>query len=53
VPTAVRPVRIRLPLPPTAILYPAIAMFFLTLGVMLWLGFARYTAIRERSVGIK
>ena len=38
---------------PTAILYPAIAMFFLTLGVMLGLGVARYTAIHDRSVSIK
>jgi hypothetical protein len=28
-------------------------MFFLTLLVMLWLGFARYTAIHNRSVSIK
>jgi len=38
---------------PTAIIYPALAMFFLTLAVMLRLGFARYTAIRNRSVSIK
>lgn len=38
---------------PTAILYPAVAMFFLTLGVMVWLGVARYTAIHDRSVSIK
>lgn len=38
---------------PTVILYPAILMFFLTLLVMLWLGFARYTAIHNRSVSMK
>jgi hypothetical protein len=38
---------------PTAILYPGIAMFSLTLLVMVWLGIARYTAIRARSVSIK
>jgi len=38
---------------PTAILYPGIAMFCLTLLVMLWLGFARYKAIRDRSVSIR
>lgn len=38
---------------PTAILYPAIAMFFLTFFVMLWLGVSRYTAIHNRSVSIK
>jgi hypothetical protein len=36
-----------------AILYPGIAMFFLTLGVMLWLGLSRYKAILDRSVSIK
>ena len=36
-----------------AILYPGIAMFSLTLGVLLWLGGARFTAIRNRSVSIK
>jgi hypothetical protein len=38
---------------PTAILYPGIAMFWLTFGVMLWLGVARYRAIRKRTVSIK
>lgn len=38
---------------PTAILYPGIAMFCLTLFVMLWLGFARYAAIHNRSVSIR
>ena len=38
---------------PTAILYPGIAMFSLTLGVMVMLGVARYTAIHNRSVSIK
>lgn len=37
----------------TAILYPGIAMFCLTLLVMLRLGFARYTAIHDQSVSIK
>lgn len=37
---------------PTAIVYPGIAMFCLTLLVMLWLGFARYKAIHDRSVSI-
>jgi len=34
---------------PTAIIYSGIAMFFLTLVVLMWLGVARYTAIRNRS----
>ncbi len=38
---------------PTAILYPGIAMFSLTMGVMVWLGVSRYTAIHNRSVSIK
>ncbi len=38
---------------PTAILYPAIAMFFLTLGVMLWMGLERYRAIHAGRVSIK
>jgi hypothetical protein len=38
---------------PNTILYPGIAMFGLTLFVMLRLGFARYTAIQSRSVSIK
>jgi hypothetical protein len=38
---------------PTAILYPGIAMFSLTLGVMVGLGVARYRAIHDRSVSIK
>jgi hypothetical protein len=38
---------------PTAIVYPGIAMFSLTLLVMVWLGVARYAAIRNRSVSIK
>ncbi len=38
---------------PTAILYPGVAMFFLTLGLMLFLGYSRYTAIQNRSVSIK
>lgn len=37
----------------TAILYPGIAMFCLTLFVTLWLGVARYAAIKNRSVSIK
>lgn len=35
------------------ILYPSIAMAFLTLGMILWMGFSRFTAIRNRSVSIK
>ena len=38
---------------PTAILYPGIAMFFLTFSVILALGFARYRAIQRREVSIK
>lgn len=38
---------------PTSILYPGIAMFFLTFGVMLKLGLARYSAIHARSVSIR
>lgn len=37
----------------TAILYPAIAMALLTLAMVLYLGFARYTAIQRRDVSIK
>jgi len=37
---------------PTAILYPSIAMFGLTLGVMLSLGLARYRAIHRGDVQI-
>jgi hypothetical protein len=37
----------------TAILYPGIAMFCVTLLVMLRLGFARYAAIHDQSVSIK
>jgi len=37
----------------TAIIYPGIAMFFLTLGVLVRLGIARYTAVRDRSVSLK
>lgn len=37
----------------TSILYPGIAMFGLTLFVMLRLGVARYSAIHDRSVSIK
>ena len=36
-----------------AILYPGIAMFFLSLGVMLWMGLARYAAIHSGAVSIK
>lgn len=38
---------------PTSILYPGIAMFFLTLGVLAWLGLSRARAIREGSVSIR
>ena len=38
---------------PTAILYPGIAMFFLTIGVLLSLGLARRSAVRNGSVSIK
>lgn len=38
---------------PLAIIFPAIAMFFLTLGMILWLGFNRQRAIRRRDVSIK
>ncbi len=36
----------------TAILYPCIAMFTLTFGSILLLGFSRYTAIHKRDVRI-
>lgn len=36
-----------------AILYPGIGMFFLSLGVMLRMGFARYAAIHSGAVSIK
>jgi hypothetical protein len=38
---------------PRLILFPAIAMFSLTLGVILRLGLARYTAIQSGAVSIK
>ena len=38
---------------PTAILYPGIAMFFLTLGAILYLGYGRYTAIHQRTVSMR
>lgn len=37
---------------PTAILYPGIAMFSLTVSVIVVLGLARYRAIRKREVSI-
>lgn len=37
----------------TAIFYPGIAMFFLTLSVMLRMGLARYRGIHSGSVSIK
>lgn len=37
---------------PTAIVYPAIAMFFLTLGCLLTLGLRRYRAIHAGEVKI-
>jgi hypothetical protein len=39
-------------MPPTAILYPSIAMFALTLGTMVALGVARYGAIHRGDVSI-
>ncbi len=38
---------------PRLILFPAVAMFFLTFGVILRLGLARYLAVRSRVVSIK
>ena len=38
---------------PTAILYPGIAMFALTLSTIVALGIARYRAIQRREVSIK
>lgn len=38
---------------PEAIIYPAIAMFVLTLGIMIMLGTARFRAVRDRRVSIK
>ncbi len=38
---------------PRLILFPAVAMFFLTFSVILRLGLARYLAIRSRAVSIK
>lgn len=38
---------------PSAILYPGIAMFFLTFAMVLYLGFARYSAVQRGDVSIK
>jgi hypothetical protein len=38
---------------PRLILFPAVAMFFLTFGVILRLGLARYSAIQKGAVSIK
>ena len=38
---------------PRLILFPAVAMFFLTFGVLLRLGLVRYSAIRGGAVSIK
>jgi len=38
---------------PRLILFPAVAMFFLTLGMILRLGLARYSAIQKGAVSIK
>jgi hypothetical protein len=38
---------------PRLILYPAVAMFFLTFSVILRLGLARYSAIQSGAVSIK
>ncbi|MDX1452675.1 MAG: MAPEG family protein [Oleiphilaceae bacterium] len=37
----------------TQIIYPAIAMFFLSMGMLLLLGFSRFFAIRRREVSVK
>lgn len=37
-------------MPPTEILYPSFAMFALTLGCMLYMGYARVTAVRKREI---
>ena len=37
---------------PVAILYPGIAMFFLTFSMVVYLGYNRFTAIRRRDVSI-
>jgi hypothetical protein len=41
------------PVSPAAIIYPAIAMFFLTFGILVNLGVQRYAAIRRREVSIR
>ena len=38
---------------PTAIIYPAIAMFFLTFGMVMSMGVRRYMAIQRREVSLK
>ena len=38
---------------PRLILFPAVAMFFLTFGVIIRLGLARYSAIHSGAVSIK
>lgn len=38
---------------PNAVLYPGIAMFFLTFAMVLYLGVARYSAVRRGDVSIK
>ena len=37
---------------PIYLLYPAFAMFFFTLGCVIYLGFSRYRAIHAKQVGI-
>ena len=37
---------------PTAVLYPSFAMFALTLACLLYMGYARVTAIRRREIRI-
>ena len=37
---------------PTAILYPAAAMFFLTFAVIVNLGFKRFRAVGRREVSV-
>ena len=38
---------------PTAVLYPALAMFFLTFTVIIYMGVARYTAVVKGQVKLK
>ncbi len=38
---------------PTAILYPAVAMFFLTFAIVAYMGVSRLLAVRRRQVNVR